>query len=279
VLIDVHTHLNNYDEKRSVPLEERIKALLSTMESNGVTAACVLTSYKVSEHRPSVGEVLAALEEVPALSVVAGVSCLEGAKVELGEIGEYLQEGRIKGIKIYPGYEPFYPWDERLHPVCELCVEHDVPLMVHTGDTYSPRGRLKYAHPLQVDELAVDHPNLKIVICHLGNPWFRDCMEVIYKNRNVYADFSGLVLGNFDDRFEKWLQEQLEEILLYAGEPRYLLFGSDWPISSLESYVDFVKELDMSQKNKDLILYQNAARLFRIPLPDGVEAGPSSPRA
>lgn len=279
MLIDVHTHLNNYDEKRSVPLEERIAALLSTMEANGVTAAFVLTSYKVNEHRPSTREVIAALEKVPALSVVAGVSCLEGTRVELGEISEYLQEGRIKGIKIYPGYEPFYPWDERLHPVCELCVEHDVPLMVHTGDTYSPRGRLKYAHPLQVDELAVDHPELKIVICHLGNPWFRDCMEVIYKNHNVYADFSGLVLGDFDDRFEKWLQEQLGEILLYAGEPRYLLFGSDWPISSLESYVDFVKELDMSQKNKDLIFYQNAARLFRIPLPDGMEPGPSSPRA
>jgi hypothetical protein len=39
-----------------------------------------------------------------------------------------------------------------------------------------------------VDDVAVDHRDLQIIICHLGNPWFRDCMEVVYKNPNVSAD-------------------------------------------------------------------------------------------
>jgi predicted TIM-barrel fold metal-dependent hydrolase len=230
------------------------------MEKNRVDVAGVLTSYRVDAHRPSTRDVVHALRDDPSLYVVAGVSYTHYRESDLREIAEYLKEGKVRGLKIYPGYEPFYPWDTRMRVVFDLCLEFDVPLMVHTGDTYSPGGKLKYAHPLNIDELAVDNPGLKIVICHMGNPWFRDCMEVVYK-------ISGLVLGNFDDRFELWLKQQLEEIILYAGEPRYLLFGTDWPISSMESYVDFMKRLEMPPVNKDRILYQNAAKLFRIPLP------------
>lgn len=60
---------------------------------------------------------------------------------------------------------------------------------------------MRISHPPHVDDVAVDSPNLKAVICHVGNPWIRDCMEVVY--RNVYADISGLVLGDFSDRFEQ----------------------------------------------------------------------------
>jgi uncharacterized protein len=278
MIIDVHTHLNNYHEEKSVSLDENLDRLRAAMERNGVDAACVLTSYKVGPNRPSTREVVHAVRDIRNLYVVAGVSYLNYRQADLREIAEYLGQGLVKGLKIYPGYEPYYPWDPRMRVVCDLCMEFDVPLMIHTGDTYAPSGKLKYAHPLQVDELAVDHPSLKIVICHLGNPWFRDCMEVVYKNRNVYADISGLVLGDFDSRFERWLRQQLEEIILYAGEPSYLLYGTDWPLSAMESYVEFMKKLKMAEKNKELILYQNAARLFRLPLPEGVDPGPAGSR-
>jgi predicted TIM-barrel fold metal-dependent hydrolase len=81
--------------------------------------------------------------------------------------------------------------------VYALAAKYAVPVMIHCGDTYTPKGKVKYSHPLHVDEVAVDHPDVNFVICHLGNPWLRDCMEVVYKNANVYADISGLVLGNF----------------------------------------------------------------------------------
>ncbi len=38
---------------------------------------------------------------------------------------------------------------------------------------------------MHIDDLAVDYPDLKIVICHIGNPWIKDCMEVVNKNKNV----------------------------------------------------------------------------------------------
>ena len=62
-------------------------------------------------------------------------------------------------------------------------------------------------------------------------------MEVVYKNKNVHADVSGLVLGEFSDKFEKYMLGQVREMILYAGEPRYLLSGTDWPICGMKSYI------------------------------------------
>lgn len=265
-VIDAHVHLNNYHEDQIVPIRLSLDRLLESMQQNRVDSAIVLTSYKVSPHRPATREVVEAVAQLPNVFVVAGVSYLDYRERDLREIAEYLEDGRVKGLKLYPGYEPFYPWDRRCQVVFDLCKEYDVPLMVHSGDTYTTGGRLKYAHPLEIDELAVDHPEMKIVICHLGNPWLRDCMEVIYKNKNVYADISGLVLGDFDTKFERWIKPQIEEVLLYVGDPRRLLYGTDWPISSMESYLEFIGKLDMPRESKEQILYRNTAELFRLPV-------------
>ncbi len=264
MVIDVHTHINNYHEEKVVSLQECLDRLLQVMEENKVDHSLVLTSYKVNEHRPSVKAVVEAIRDIPKLSVVAGISYLNYKEKDLREMSDYLKQGLIKGFKLYPGYEPFYPHDKRLQVVYELAMEFDVPVMFHSGDTYTPKGRIRYSHPLEIDDVAVDFPELKIVICHVGNPWIRDCMEVVYKNKNVHADFSGLVLGDFSDKFEKYMKEQLEEMILYAGEPAYLLYGTDWPISTMKSYLNFMRQLDLPEEKKELIYWKNAARLFKI---------------
>ena len=107
--------------------------------------------------------------------------------------------------------------------VYELPEEFDVPVMIPSGDTFSPNGKVKYSHPLEIDEVAIDYRNVKFVICHLGNPWLVDCMEVVYKNSNVYADFSGLVLGEIHRTFEDYMEEQTGEVLLYSSDSNFLL--------------------------------------------------------
>ena len=217
MIIDVHTHINNYHEDRVVSLEDSLDLLTDTMAENKVDYSLVLSSYKVNEHRPSTKKVVEAISNRNNLGVVAGV---------------------IKGLKFYPGYEPFYPNDIRFKVMYEMAIEFDVPVMFHSGDTYAPHGKIKYSHPIHIDDLAVDYPDLKIVICHVGNPWIRDCMEVVYKNKNVHADISGLVLGDFSDKFERYMKKEIEEMITYAGDPKYLLYGTDWPISKmLPSYL------------------------------------------
>lgn len=264
MIIDVHTHINNYHEDRVTSLEDSLSLLMDTMKENKIDYSLVLSSYKVNENRPSTKQVVEAIEGKKNLGVVAGISYLHYNHRDIREIGEYLESGLIKGLKFYPGYEPFYPNDARLKVWHEMAIEYNVPVMFHSGDTYAPTGRVKYSHPLHIDDLAVDFPDLKIVICHVGNPWIKDCMEVVYKNENVYADISGLVLGEFKDKFERFIKNEIEEMITYAGDPKYLLYGTDWPISSMKSYLKFMGQLDLEDSKKELILWKNAAELFKI---------------
>jgi uncharacterized protein len=267
MIIDCHVHLNNYHEEVEVSLDESLDRLQQAMEEAGVGYSLVLTSYKVSPHRPSTARVVEAIAKIDNIGVVAGVSYLNYRERDLRELADFLRDGLVRGLKLYPGYEPFYPHDPRMRVVYDLAEEFDVPVMIHSGDTYSPTGKVKYAHPLEVDEVAVDHPKVKLVICHLGNPWLVDAMEVVYKNANVYADFSGLVLGSFTEAFEDYMEEQIKEVILYAGEPRWFLYGSDWPICSMKSYVEFVRQLELPEADLRLIMYENSRRLFKLPLP------------
>lgn len=267
MIIDCHVHLNNYHEQVAVSLDESLDKLQGAMAEAGVDYALVLTSYLVSPHRPSTAAVADAIATVPNLGVVAGISYSRYREKDLRELAEFLADGRVKGLKLYPGYEPFYPHDRRLQVVYDLAQEFNVPVMIHSGDTYTPTGKLKYAHPLEIDEVAVDHPNVRFVICHLGNPWLTDCMEVVYKNRNVHADISGLVLGEFTEAFEDYMSDEIRDVILYAGDPGKFLFGTDWPICSMKSYVAFVKQLALADEAWTQIMYENARSLFRLPLP------------
>lgn len=266
MIIDCHTHLNNYHDEQLDALDQCLARLLASMRRNRVDVSLVLTSYKVVPGRPSTKTVVDALRSHANLYVVAGISWLRFSDADLDELRRFLEEGSIKGLKLYPGYEPFYPADPKLAPLYALAEEFDVPVMIHCGDTYSPTGKIKYSHPINVDEVAVDFPRVKFLICHLGNPWFRDCMEVVYKNDNVYADISGLVLGDFSDRFEAYMRKQLQEMMVWGMNPRKVLFGTDWPISSMESYLKFVGELPLPARDKQLLMYENAAQLFRLPV-------------
>jgi predicted TIM-barrel fold metal-dependent hydrolase len=266
-IIDCHVHLNNYHEEIRVSLDESLDKLQAEMAEAGVGYSLVLTSYMVSPHRPSTAEVVRAIERIPSIGVVAGISYNHYREHDLRELAEFLGAGLVKGLKLYPGYEWFYPHDQRLRVVYDLAEEFGVPVMIHSGDTFTPKGKVKYAHPLEVDEVAVDHPNVRLVICHLGNPWLVDCMEVVYKNKNVYADLSGLVLGEFTEAFEDYMEEQIREVILYAGEAGKFLYGSDWPICSMTSYVAFMRQLGLSASDYHAMMYENARRLFRLPLP------------
>ena len=115
---------------------------------------------------------------------------------ELYYVEQELNKPYATGIKLYPGYTPFYVTDPMYEPVYDLARKYQVPVAIHCGDTSSPNALLKYAHPLTVDEAAVKHPDIIFVICHMGDPWVMDTAELIGKNHNVYTDLSGLIAGN-----------------------------------------------------------------------------------
>jgi hypothetical protein len=103
------------------------------------------------------------------------------------------------------------------------------------------------------------------VICHLGNPWFQDTAEVLYKNDNVYADISGLILGDFTYDFERYLVMRVKDLIAYMGDPgSQLMYGSDWPLVEMGPYVKFLENLEFEDEAWENIAWRTAANLFKI---------------
>lgn len=250
------------------------------MDERNVDHAVVITSYKVSADRPSVENILEVLKGNPRVTVVEGLRWGGKEKTDLFAMEERIREGLVRGIKLYPGYEPYAINDRSLEAVFQLAARHQIPVMIHTGDTYSKTAKVRYAHPLLVDDVAVDYPDVNFVLCHLGSPWFNDAAEVLYKNDNVYGDLSGLVLGEFSNEFERFIVRRVKEMILHMGNPgRQLLFGSDWPLVRMAPYVDFLENLKFSREALDAVRWRTAAKLFKI---DGAasrtEAAPAARR-
>jgi predicted TIM-barrel fold metal-dependent hydrolase len=172
----------------------------------------------------------------------------------------------VKGFKVMLGYHDAKPESPVFEPVYRYAVDHEMPVMFHTGDTAVSSGRLLYAHPLLLDRLSVRIPDLKVVICHMGNPWIRDASAVVYKNTNVYADLSGLFSGKspYMEKYLNFLLNELNGAIYYVGSADKFIFGTDYPVEHHQAAIELVKRLEIKRKDLKKILYENAARLFRL---------------
>jgi uncharacterized protein len=266
MLIDCHVHLNNYDETHSRPADEIAADLFAAMDENGVDHAIVLTSYKVNAHRPHVDEVIRVCGGDPRITIVEGLRWRDpDERTDLYNMETRIRDGFVKGIKLYPGYDRYAINDPSLESVFRIAEKHDVPVMIHCGDTYSKQAKVRQAHPLLVDDVAVDYPEVRFVICHLGNPWFQDAAEVLYKNDNVFADISGLTLGEFHYEFERYMVQRVRDMISYMGDPgKQLMYGTDWPLAGMRTYRRFFDSLELTADAREGIGWRTAASLFKI---------------
>jgi predicted TIM-barrel fold metal-dependent hydrolase len=199
---------------------------------------------------------------------VCTINPLKYKPEELVKIEEDIKKGIFKAIKLFPGYEYFFPNQKECNPVYELAEKLKVPVLFHTGDTNDPKSKVKYAHPLNVDDVAVSFPKVNFVLCHLGNPWIMDAVEVLYKNKNAYADLSGFVAGKGDLIFKKYYKGRqkamMEGIFYEFSNVEKLMFGTDYPLTNYEFYIKFIKKLKLSNKEFNKIFFETAAKLFKV---------------
>ncbi|MEI8173035.1 MAG: TatD family hydrolase [Deltaproteobacteria bacterium] len=187
------------------------------------------------------------------------------SKDALDKLEKTLQSQKTVGIKLYTGYYPFYVTDPVYEPIYELAARYRLPIVIHSGDTFSDRGLLKYAHPLTVDELAVNHRQNTFVITHMGDPWMKDTAQIVRKNPNVWTDIAGLIVGS-RSHFQETLSEPLvmnefRLALMYAASWDRIIFGSDWPLAPMDEYRDFVSRI-VPDKHLENVLGENALNLF-----------------
>jgi len=196
------------------------------------------------------------------------IHCLGvGEKVDVGRIEAALRSDRYRCIKIYLGYIHRYAADAAYQPLYALAARYDVPVVFHTGDTSSRQAKLKYADPLTIDEVAVDHPKTRFVLAHCGNPWIQSAAEVAYKNPNVYLECSALLLGDMSkeprEKVDKYVVQPIAWVFGYLEDPKKLMFGSDWPLTRIQPYLEAYKRA-IPEKYWPLVLHDNAVRVFRL---------------
>jgi predicted TIM-barrel fold metal-dependent hydrolase len=278
-MIDMHLHVVRPELPGAGPLspllgrpaDEVATALRREMKAAGVQAALAMGRLDGPPDDPlGVAETLAVGRAVPGLHA-AGVADPRRADADhLARVAEQLADGRIKALKAYLGYLHYGPEHPGYRPYYELAERFQLPVVFHTGDTFSPQAKLKYAHPLGVDEVAVDHPQVRFVLAHAGNPWLIEAAEVVYKNLNVWADVSGLAVGGAEDFASEERQETLQEAraalrqaFRYAERPNRFLYGSDWPLAPLATYRAFIASAIPEIYHAQLF-EENARALFRI---------------
>jgi predicted TIM-barrel fold metal-dependent hydrolase len=135
---------------------------------------------------------------------------------------------KLRGIKLAPMYANFNPLDPHLDELYRRAAKHNLPILFHTGTTFCQFAPLRYTTPALWDELAMRHPNVKMILAHLGHPWEGEALVTARKHPNVYLDLSAL-------HYRPW---QLYNSLILAQEyhvTHKILFGSDFPFTTPEA--------------------------------------------
>lgn len=264
MIIDMHNHLSVKSSPYHLPAEEYLRA----MDEAGVAKAVILgKDYGLLGDRDNsnlpdeeVAELVQAHPDRfigftavhPDRDVKKNIARLERAAGELG----------LRGIKLNPA-SGFYPNDERLYPVYEKACELSIPVVVHMGLKPPSEGsRLKYCLPVYLDDVAVDFPDLKLVIAHAGYPWVEETVMVGLYSQNIFADISTLnqieeVLGY------EVIMPTLRRLTAALGADR-VVFGSDG-IFNLEPLIQAVRQADfLSDADREKIFYKNAQQILGI---------------
>jgi uncharacterized protein len=144
---------------------------------------------------------------------------------------------KMRGIKLLPMYAGFRPDESRLDPLWEYAVKHDLPVLLHTGTTFISSAPLECTLPRHLDPVAIRHPKLRLILAHLGHPYEGECVVVIRKHANVYADLSALFYRPFQ------LYHSLMLVQEYGVWDK-VLFGTDYPFTTVNDTINGLRSLN-----------------------------------
>jgi uncharacterized protein len=214
--------------------------------------------------RPQVSndEVVAfAAENSDIVMAFASVDPMRGPEA-VKEARRLIATGGIRGFKLHPPLQQFHANDKAAYPFYEVVAAAKLPVIFHTGHsgigTGMPGGggvRLKYGHPMDIDDVAVDFPDMPIIMAHPSFPWQDEAISVCLHKPQVYIDLSG------------WSPKYFSPILIqYANTllKKKMLFGSDYPLITPDRWMTDFAAIAIRDEVRPLILKENAARLFSL---------------
>ena len=171
----------------------------------------------------------------------------------------------VRGFKFHPNTQGFFPNDRLAYPLYEVIAEHGLIALFHTGQTGVGAGRragggirLKYSNPLHVDDVAVDFPDMPIILAHPSFPWQDEALSVATHKPQVYIDLSGWSPKYFPPQLVQYANSLLKD---------KVLFGSDFPVITPERWQKDFDGIAIKDEVRPKILKENAARLLGLRAP------------
>lgn len=178
------------------------------------------------------------------------------------EVHRLVDTHGIRGFKFHPNTQAFFPNDRTMYPVYEAIAEHGRIALFHTGQTgigANAAGgggiRLKYSNPMHVDDVAVDFPDLDIILAHPSFPWQDEALAVATHKPRVHIDLSGWSPKYFPPQLVRYANTLLSD---------KVLFGSDYPMITPDRWLRDFASLDVRPEVRPKILKHNAARLLGL---------------
>ncbi len=173
--------------------------------------------------------------------------------------------GLVRGLKLHPPLQQFFPNDPIAYPLYEVFAEAKLPVLFHTGHSGigsgAPGGagiRLKYGHPMPIDDVAVDFPEMPIIMAHPSFPWQDEAISVCLHKPTVYIDLSGWSPKYFSPTLIQYANSLLKT---------KVLFGSDYPWITPDRWLADFGKIGFKDEVRPLILKENAARLCGLAAP------------
>jgi predicted TIM-barrel fold metal-dependent hydrolase len=183
-------------------------------------------------------------------------------KLAILELERSVKDLGLRGLKLHPTTQAFFPNDTRFYPLWEKAVELGIPVLFHSGQTGvgsgTPGGggyKLKYAHPLLLDDVAADFPDLTIIMAHPAVPWQEEQLAVALHKGNVYIDLSGWSPKYFRPILVQYISSILKD---------KTLFGSDYPVLQPDRWLRDFEQLELKEEVRRKILLENAQKVLKL---------------
>ncbi len=280
VAIDMHTHASIsqrtprdpcsmiLDEAMSKYFKSRVPPTIPEVAQyyrERKLAAVIFTVDGEAE----VGHIRIANEEVAEVAaehndVLIPFASIDPAKGKMGarEARRLINDYGVRGFKFHPSMQGFYPNDRKAYVLYEAIAEAKLPALFHTGQTgvgARVRGgmgiRLKYSNPLFLDDVAVDFPDMPIILAHPSFPWQDEALAVATHKPNVYIDLSGWSPKYFPPNLVQYANTLLKD---------RMLFGSDYPAITPDRWISDFESLPMKPEVRPLIMKENAIKLLGL---------------
>ncbi len=196
--------------------------------------------------------------------IMIAFASIDPHKGRLGarEAEELIEGGIVKGFKFHPTCQGFYPNDRMAYQLYEVIAHHKLPAIFHTGHSGIGTGmrggggmRLKYSQPIHIDDVAVDFPDMTIVLAHPSWPWTDEALSMALHKPNIYIDLSGWMPKYFPPQIVQYANAQLRS---------KMLFGSDFPLIAPERWLAQFAEVGFKPEVHDLILKKNAMKVLGL---------------